>query len=274
MKRKFNTRYMLAIIASLVCVYWGSAFAIVGAASVPTLDQVTASSQSATSSSASSGASSDMGNLLGAAKVDLNNAQAEQSVAGLKGVIAYAVCMIVWVIVAMLALVLVINLAYVVVPPVTELLGGGSQSDAAEGTGAALGSNFGGGGFGGSGFGGSGFGGGGLGGGFGGSGFGGSGFGGGYRSPYGGASGQGRINKVSSLGKSFIFKSVMRGVEMDGQPGQDGKIVSKYKVYIKEMVFVLCATPILIIFATNGVIFDIGLKLGALLSSALSNLNL
>lgn len=203
-----------------------------------------------------SGISENYGRLLEASSVDLNNEQAREATSNLSNILGVAVNVLAYVLVGGSILRALLDLTYILLPFTRSTLHKQSAQAAMVGYGGM--GNMGGfnGGYGNSGYGNSGYG-----------GYGNSGYGG-YGNMGNGAmqqSGNGIIGRIQ-----FVSEAAIKAVALASQQMPDGSSPSALKTYSKDLVIAFILTTILIVLATNGVLFTLGIKLGEAISRALN----
>lgn len=202
------------------------------------------------------------GGLKDAAKVDMNNETAREATSGLANVVGIIVTILAYVIAAGLGLRIMIDIVYITLPFTRGLLYKGGQ-EAMGGMGGMNGGMMGGG-----------MGGGMMGGGMGMGGYnrGGMGMGGGMM---GGGMGMGGMQPQQGIVSrmQFVSEAAIKSVALASQPMPDGSSVSPLRTYAKDMIIVLIVTPVLLVLATNGVLFALGIKIAEALSGMISGAN-
>lgn len=226
----------------------------------PSTDTGEQSSSGTSSNSAGTAVTGDVYNgIANSSKVDLNNPKAAQATSGLKNIVGVIVSFICYAIVILLTLRVVLDLLYVTIPYTRSLLckqapnGGGMMGGMQSpggfgGMGGGYGSTGGYGGYGGmnSGYGG-------MGGGY-----------GGMQSP--GMGGQQQMQGRGIGGIQWVSNAAMQAVAMDNAPG------AAFKIYSKDMIVVLIATPILLVLATNGALITLGFKFAGLITGIITKI--
>ena len=188
---------------------------------------------------------------------------------GIKKVASFIIQVLAYFVTAMLVVRVVLDLCYITLPFTRSFLsnGYGGQAMGQPGMGQPGMGGMGGMGMGGMGMGGMGMGG--MRGGYGMNrmGMGGMGMGGGMGmqgSQPGASPAMGRIQWISTAALNAAAGETM--------PGPDGKPASPLKVYAKDMMIVLVATPIFLVLAVTGTLTELGFLLGDLLANAISNI--
>ena len=177
--------------------------------------------------------------------------------AGAKTAVAFVVQIIAYLITILLALRVVLDLMYIALPFTRTFLGNGYMGNAQAGAGG-MPNSMSMGGWGGMGMGGMG----GIGGRYGGrygmggmSGMGGMGMAGGMNAGVGMGAGQ-QPNVIGRI--QWVSNAALNAVAGENIVGPDGKAVSPFKLYIKDMIVVLILVPILITLAVTGALTSLG----------------
>lgn len=184
----------------------------------------------------------------------------ENVTAGAKTAVAFVVQIIAYLITILLALRVVLDLMYIALPFTRTFLGNGYMGNAQAGAGG-MPNSMSMGGMGGMGMGGMGMGG--IGGRYGGryggmggmSGIGGMGMAGGMNAGVGMGAGQ-QPNVIGRI--QWVSNAALNAVAGENIVGPDGKAVSPFKLYIKDMIVVLILVPILITLAVTGALTSLG----------------
>lgn len=182
----------------------------------------------------------------------------ENVTAGVKTAVAFVVQIIAYLITILLALRVVLDLMYIALPFTRTFLGNGYMGNAQAGAGG-MPNSMSMGGMGGMGMGGMG----GIGGRYGGryggwggmSGMGGMGMAGGMNAGVGMGAGQ-QPNVIGRI--QWVSNAALNAVAGENIVGPDGKAVSPFKLYIKDMIVVLILVPILITLAVTGALTSLG----------------
>ena len=193
-----------------------------------------------------------------AADVSADVEGVENVTAGAKTAVAFVVQIIAYLITILLALRVVLDLMYIALPFTRTFLGNGYMGNAQAGAGG-MPNSMSMGGMGGMGMGGMG----GIGGRYGGryggmggmSGMGGMGMAGGMNAGMGMGAGQ-QPNVIGRI--QWVSNAALNAVAGENIVGPDGKAVSPFKLYIKDMIVVLILVPILITLAVTGALTSLG----------------
>ena len=193
-----------------------------------------------------------------AADVSADVEGVENVTAGAKTAVAFVVQIIAYLITILLALRVVLDLMYIALPFTRTFLGNGYMGNAQAGAGG-MPNSMSMGGMGGMGMGGMG----GIGGRYGGryggmggmSGMGGMGMAGGMNAGVGMGAGQ-QPNVIGRI--QWVSNAALNAVAGENIVGPDGKAVSPFKLYIKDMIVVLILVPILITLAVTGALTSLG----------------
>lgn len=197
--------------------------------------------------------------LSDAATINLNNSKLDGAKKGMQNIASIIITFVSYLIVLGLSVFCVLDLSYIVLPPVRKLLNPEYNPNAGPTAGVGNG-------------GGAGFGGGGFGGGFGGGGAGGFAGGGALGSPMSNMTPQ-QTQAQGIMRHQFISNAAINAVNLSGiVDPTTGKPYSAFKKYAKDMLIVLVCTPILLVLATNGMLVDIGFALGGLLSTVFQSI--
>lgn len=176
---------------------------------------------------------------------------------GAKKAVAFIVQVIAYLITILLALRVVLDLAYIGLPFCRKFLSNGHMGNAQAGAGGTPGFGAGGIGMGG-------------------------GIGGGFAGNYGGMGGRFggmgmgmggmQRNQANSTRVQFISNAALNAVAGETTVGPDGKPVGPFKLYVKDMVVVLVITPVLLTLAITGVLTTLGFQIGSLLVDGIKSL--
>ena len=105
---------------------------------------------------------------------------------------------------------------------------------------------------------------------------------------YGGMGGFGGMGMNSGMGMNtgmgaqrqagggiqWISNSALNAVSAETMAGPDGKSMSPFRIYAKDMVVVLVMTPIMLTLAVTGVLTTLGLQIGNIIVEGLRNLRI
>lgn len=94
--------------------------------------------------------------------------------------------------------------------------------------------------------------------------------GGGYG--YGGVSPMQAIAPRTIAGVQLVSNAALNAVASEGAVTPDGKTVNPFKIYAKNMIVTLIATPVLIVLLVTGVLPQLGFLIGDVLSDVLNTL--
>lgn len=86
---------------------------------------------------------------------------------------------------------------------------------------------------------------------------------------------QGGMNNqnMSHMGAvQWVSNAALNAVAAESQPGPDGKAVSPFKLYIKDMVVIMILTPILLALALTGTLTDLGFLLGDVICAGINSI--
>lgn len=230
------------------------------------------------SQSESGSTGSDIGNIFGshgtynqvdalkeATNLNESSEGAKKINQGIKSIASFVVQVLAYAVTALLVLRVLLDLAYICLPFTRSFLANGYGGNAQAGGGngmPGMGSPMGGMGMGGMGMN-RGMGMGGM-GGMGMNGMNGMGMGGMQQSQPGASPAMGRIQWVSN--------PALNAVAAETVVGPDGKAISPMKMYAKDMIVILILAPTFLVLAITGSLTNLGLLIGDMLSSAISNI--
>lgn len=86
---------------------------------------------------------------------------------------------------------------------------------------------------------------------------------------------QGGMNNqnMSRMGETqWVSNAALNAVAAESQPGPDGKAVSPFKLYIKDMTVIMVLTPILLALALTGTLTDLGFLLGDVICAGINSI--
>lgn len=212
-----------------------------------------------------------MSKLGDAAIMDINDPKAERAGAALKNIVGSLISLLGYVITLGLVLRVMLDLTYIGLPFSRKLLGNGFVGNASAGDASATGGIGGmGGRFGGYGGGMGGYGGLGGYGGFGGMGR----FGGGYGGPLNSAgAGMNQDQMGAMAGRlQLVSNAALNAAISETSVDADGRNMSPFKIYFKDMVLVLVITPILLVLAVSGALYHVGLMAGSGIANIVSGI--
>lgn len=188
---------------------------------------------------------------------------------GINKVASFIVQVIAYLITAGLVVRIVIDLCYIGLPFTRSFLANGYQGNSQAGAGGMPNQGMMGGGMG-------------MGGMNGGMGMGGYGMRGGYGMNRMGGMGmggmgmggmQGQMGAQPAMGRiQWVSNAALNAAAAESVVGPDGKAVSPFKAYMKDMTVVLIITPVLLVLAISGALTDLGFLLGDLLANAIEGI--
>ena len=184
---------------------------------------------------------------------------------GINKVASFIVQVIAYLITAGLVVRIVIDLCYIGLPFTRSFLANGYQGNSQAGAGGIPNQGMMGGMNGGMGMGGM----------NGGMGMGGYGMRGGYGMNRMGGMGsmQGQMGAQPAMGRiQWVSNAALNAAAAESVVGPDGKAVSPFKAYMKDMTVVLIITPVLLVLAISGALTDLGFLLGDLLANAIEGI--
>lgn len=84
---------------------------------------------------------------------------------------------------------------------------------------------------------------------------------------------QGQMGAQPAMGRiQWVSNAALNAAAAESVVGPDGKAVSPFKAYMKDMTVVLVITPVLLVLAISGALTDLGFLLGDLLANAIEGI--
>lgn len=84
---------------------------------------------------------------------------------------------------------------------------------------------------------------------------------------------QGQMGAQPAMGSiQWVSNAALNAAAAESVVGPDGKAVSPFKAYMKDMTVVLVITPVLLVLAISGALTDLGFLLGDLLANAIEGI--
>lgn len=78
---------------------------------------------------------------------------------------------------------------------------------------------------------------------------------------------------MSRMGETqWVSNAALNAVAAESQPGPDGKAVSPFKLYVKDMTVIMVVTPILLTLALTGTLTDLGFLLGDVICAGINSI--
>lgn len=237
--------FLLILTLSLVCL---SVNVFATDEPAPTLDEVISGSQDDQSGG------NMVSELEGAADMSDPAVGIESVTSGIKEVASYVIQILSYAVIILLVLRVVLDITYIGLPFVRSFLANGYQGNAQAGAGGAPNSAMTGGmpGFGGI-----------------------AGMHGAGSMGMGGMQGMNQMNSMNQSVVSnntsngskvqLVSNAAMNAVAAESSIGPDGKAVSPFKMYVKDMIVVLILVPVLLTLAITGALTDLGFFIGSLL---------
>ena len=80
-------------------------------------------------------------------------------------------------------------------------------------------------------------------------------------------------NPAMATKTQWVSNAALNAVAAESTVGPDGKPSSALKLYLKDMLFVLILTPILLVLCVSGVLVNLGLGLATIIANGIANID-